>query len=503
MRNLQNAIGVSLRTEYRECIEFTVEKMLKMRFKRYGLFKGIFEHGLNTFEMRPVADDDKKIHVIFYGLHAAEIRIAAYQYFQEGRHWATKLNTGFELLVDVRKIKPAKPEEVHARRGIASSGMHVVPQTLDERVQKTLGYPQALSFIEGLHHAHLFLWCPAKPRLRQAENGVCAEYAYVNQDEAFEVLRIYEEYFPDKGIVSPTVKDGMHILSFGLDALKTAIISNKPCKVRQLNKRVVPYEDKLRTVTFIVRRLLAFESASITVSRSEQYAFVRLHNEAERKRADARLRTFDFATLISEKDPRCMWVAFHESAAWVFETSKLAPSETIRALEKEEYVAVDRSKLLSYKKEDGLKLLRALLEKVLGWKLVVDYMYTPALEDGYLEFVSIGTLNDDDGEKLEQLKANYPALVKELPRGVTARFQGLRAGNTKSLYVYFVDREILLERKKGTRKAKSVPTKQDQLQENAGIPGQLQVLQTLLSTMDPSMLRAVGRLVEGKLADEQ
>ena len=110
MRNLQYAIGVSLRTEYRECIEFTVEKMLKMRFKRYGLFKGIFEHGLNTFEMRPVADDDKKIHVIFYGLHAAEIRIAAYQYFQEGRHWATKLNTGFELLVDVRKIKPAKPE---------------------------------------------------------------------------------------------------------------------------------------------------------------------------------------------------------------------------------------------------------------------------------------------------------------------------------------------------------------------------------------------------------
>lgn len=495
------ALAAGHEAELRQLKEITVADMV-MSFVpfKYRLLHGDPEEGLNTFSLGPVPGEDTRLQILFCGPHASELRdivrrrLGKYHLFRHSKQ------RGFAASISLDNIEPAPAERLKNLRKVPEPVMRIVPVTLAERIQKTPGYPQAISFLDEIHRFQLIVGCPTRQKFRETEGGVVIEYVYMNEDEAFEAMRLCDECFPKASFATPSNASGVTTVSFSLEGVKHALAAGKSRRFKQLKKRVLPYTDKFASLSFIIKRMLAFERVESTVARSGGFVTVRLRNDKERGMAKARLDAFDFAMLLSEIDPKCMWIALNDHVARVFDTSRMTPSDTIKRLINGEGVDQGHdAKPLVYDMKEGTALVNTILRSIFGWQISRDYTLAYKCVEGRLLWISIGIINDKNRHKEERLKDSYASFSARLPRSVKALFATPYSTTSKSLYVYFVDREEVSEicpdmrgRRPGTKADLPVV-------EVPAAPKELTELEALLAKMDEETLRRARNLVKKKL----
>lgn len=433
--------------------ERKVAEMLRNKYKRpYNLKEHDGEpkdvpYNEVRFMFLPSTDHTRS-KVLFLGDGCAQMRNRARLFFAQQNHTADKDTdpSGPVMILNLKKIaavskeqyaefmeekeRRTNPSPQQPKTATVSKPEKYPPNPMDRiRINEKLA--EALRAIESFHRTQMLLGTKRRSSLVASEKGgVIVEYFYASDTElvhAAERSGLLLGHEPE--LLDRCTEEERFVLRYELEHI---VVPKEqiPIDDRQFLPAEAFHAAEFILSTFLKLRFEHHESPG------RGYASFRFVDaQIDIGSISRELTRYGVRNLVHEDRKLKLYVAITEVGEKAFRQHR-KPSEILANLE-----GTDRR----YDKSEGLQLVRSALEKSLNWKLPRDYQYhssCPNEEEG-LEYVSV--LPKHEGGR-EEIKKAYQKILAELPAGVSASFEGIKVKNGKSFFIYFRDREKVLER---------------------------------------------------------
>ncbi len=455
--------------------ERTVAKFLIRKFKPDHLSEGPSAGDRNTFEFLDTPDLERT-EILFHGPKTKYIRSKAAQYLRSmdsaekhpGKMAVTmrlvnveqvskeEYNDYLEILEQKKNKKaqapkPAQgvPKEEKPRVVLPSKDAGTL--TPADQVQRSPAMRTALDILERFHQAELLFGAKRRSAYVPLENkGVAIEYFYVNDSEALRAISVAEStlgYEPD---IQKGEGDEHSVLRYELKDYGSVPVF-MPHKTRKLMD-VDPYT----AANFILKHLLGFRYESHESRKNEFAMFTFVDRGTDTEKVLELFQKYGLTALAHDERKQNVYLAISEAGEKAFRRRGKKASEIIRELSD------------SYNKADGLAVVREVFKKLFDWRLLAEYFYTPNVddEDDKLLYVAVTPASPELKKKLQD---NYQKVISMLPPGVTGSFQGIRVANGKSFFIYFENRDIILEKIREKISAASKSRQNELRQGNASL----------------------------------
>ena len=438
--------------------ERTIAEMLKRKFRRPDhLEEGPELTDRNTFEFIDDQTDLSRTRILFHGSNSGYLRNKAAKFLREITS-VEKSPRDMSIIVKLGKIEAAPKESLETpvvsngrlanvvhppkKKKLGQNGaLHTVPTngaslpSIESVIRADKMLSQALACVERFHHVGRIIGTKTKePFIGSADGVAKVDYHYFDADEALTIAGLSVAWLDhEPELIVGDNEDEHSVLRYELRKIDPEA-SNRPLNF----SRKFTEGQTFLAAKFILSQILGIHAYESHHAEGKGVATFRfLDKGISTDEAYETLKRFKVPYLVHEERGRNFWVATNEKAERAFRTSGRKPTEIVTDLS---------GGKKAYSKKEGLWLVRQVLRDCLGWGVQNEYYYTANCSpEDVLQYVTINPKSDD---LRERLKSNYPDMIGKLPLGVSASFLGLRVKNGKCFFVYFIDRQKLVDHDK-------------------------------------------------------